>query len=201
MSGLRTSLYALCALSAFAAAGPASAASDKPRPSPNPDAAAKKDAPEPAAVSNEPQMTTASFGDWVERCQHVTVGGEPRRVCEVALTVTASGQNAPLAEVAIGRAKKSDPLRVTLVLPVNVGFPSAPKVTFAEDADPLELSWKQCVPAGCFAEAILTAEGQRAWREAKSAKVESKAAGGQAFSFALSLRGLPQALEAMAKEP
>jgi len=31
--------------------------------------------------------------------------------------------------------------------------------------------------------------------------VESKAAGGQAFNFAVSLRGLPQALDALAREP
>jgi hypothetical protein len=68
------------------------------------------------------------------------VSGEARRVCEVAQTVTAAGQNAPL--------------RFTLALPVNVSFPGAPKIA---------------------------------------------AAG--AFHFAVSLRGLPQALDALAREP
>ncbi len=174
------------------------AASDKPKPSP--EASPKKETAEPTPVSNDPQMTTASFGDWIERCQRVNVSGEIRRVCEVSLSVTAQGQTAPLAVLAIGRVKKTDPLRVTLVLPVNVGFPSAPKIDIGDVGDPMELTWKQCVAAGCFAEAMFPGEMQRAWREAKSAKVESKAANGQAFSFPISLRGLPQALDAMAKE-
>ena len=187
----------------FAIAGAAQAASDKPKPKPEvrPDAApAPAPKKEVEAVSNDPQMTTATFGDWIERCQRVSANGEASRICEVALTVTATGQSAPLAEIAIGRVKKSDPLRMTLVLPVNVAFPSTPKIAL-DAADPLELAWRQCVPAGCFADATFGAEAQRAWREAKSAKVESKSARGQVFNFAISLRGLPQALDAMAREP
>ena len=194
-------LFVACALLLSTPGGGALAASDKPKPTPSPEAAPKKDAAEPTPVSNDPQMTTASFGDWIERCQRVNVSGESRRLCEVALTVAAQGQTAPLAELAIGRVKKSDPLRVTLVLPVNVGFPSTPKIEIGDAGDPMELAWRQCVPAGCFAEATFSSETQRAWREAKSAKVESKASNGQAFNFPISLRGLPQALDAMAKEP
>ena len=177
-------------------AGAALAAADKPKPSPSAEAP-KKDA-EP--ISSDPQLTTATFGDWVERCQRVNAGGETKRVCEVSSTVTASGQSQPLAELAIGRAKKTDPLRLTLVLPVNVSFPSTPKIQ-AEGDDPLEFAWRQCIPAGCFADTAFAADSQRAWRDAKTAKVESKAAGGQGFSFNVSLRGLPQALDALVKEP
>ena len=168
---------------------------EKAKPAPEP--APKKDA-EP--VSSDPQLTTATFGDWVERCQRVAAAGEARKVCEVALTITATGQNAPLAELALGRARKADPIRLTVVLPVNVGFPSAPRLTL-DGGEALELVWRQCVPAGCFAEAGLSGEQLSALREAKAAKIESKAAGGQAFNFAASLRGLPQALDAMAREP
>ena len=175
------------------AMGVAEAASEKPKP----ESAPKKEAP---AVSSDPQLTTATFGDWIERCQRVASGSESHRLCEVVLTVVANGQTAPLAEIAIGRLKKSDPLRLTLVLPVNVSFPSAPKIT-AEGADPLELAWRQCVPAGCFADAAFGPDSMQAWRAAKSAKVESQSAATQKFNFAISLRGLPQALDAMAKEP
>ena len=191
-------------LAAWLASAPVLAASDKDKSKPSPDAS-KEAAPKKEAepVSSDPQLTTASFGDWVERCQRVTGPGDIHKVCEVALTVTANNQNgqtAPVAEIAIGRVKKTDPLRLTLVLPVNVGFPSAPKLS-PEGRDPLELVWKQCVPAGCFADALFGADQQNALRDAKSAKIESKAAGGQAIIFSISLRGLPQALDALAKEP
>ena len=194
-------LVAACAFLLSVPGGAVFAASDKPKPTPSLEAAPKKETAEPTPVSNDPQLTTASFGDWTERCQRVTVSGETRRLCEISLTVTAQGQNAPLAEVAIGRVKKSDPLHVTLVLPVNVGFPSTPKIVIGDADDSVDLAWRQCVPAGCFAEAAFSGDTQRAWREAKTAKVESKASNGQAFNFAISLRGLPQALDAMAKEP
>jgi invasion protein IalB len=197
----KASLLMACALLLSTPSGGVLAVSDKPKPSPSPEAGPKKETAEPAPVSNDPQMTTASFGDWIERCQRVSVNGERLRLCEVSLTVTAQGQNAAIAQLAIGRVKKADPLRVTLVLPVNVGFPSAPKIDIGDAGDPMELAWRQCVPAGCFAEAPFSGDTQRAWREAKSAKVESKAANGQAFNFPISLRGLPQALDAMAKEP
>ena len=185
-----------CALAlALALATAAQAAADKPKPSPSADAAPKGE-----AISSDPQLTTATFGDWVERCQRVVAGGEARRVCEVALTVTASGQSAPLAELAVGRPKKGAPLRLTLVLPVNVSFPSAPRIT-PEGADPVDLGWRQCVPAGCFADIAFGAEDQRNWRDAKTARVESKSSAGTLFNFEISLRGLPQALDAMAKEP
>ena len=183
----------MLALGLALACGPGQAASDKP----SPEAAPKKDA-EP--VSNDPQLTTATYGDWVERCQRINANGESRRFCEVALTVAAAGQTAPLAELAVGRIKKNAPLRLTLVLPVNVGFPSAPKIT-VEGGDSVELAWRRCVPAGCFADAPFDAGAQRAWREAKTAKVESKSAAGPLFNFDISLRGLPQALDAMSKEP
>lgn len=185
----------ILALGLLLAAGASEAASDKPKPSA--EATPKRDA---GTVSSDPQMTTAAYGDWVERCQRLDAGGEPRRICEVALTVTASGQNAPLAEIAIGRQKKNAPLRLTLVLPVNVSFPSAPKIT-VEGADPVELSWRRCVPAGCFADSAFDATQSRTFREATTAKVESKSAAGGYFNFAVSLRGLPQALDALMKEP
>jgi invasion protein IalB len=187
-------LFLACAASVVWAAG-AFAAADKPKPVPEP---TPKQEPEP--IPGDPQLTTASYGDWVERCQRVTANGEPRRVCEVALTVVASGQTQPLAELAIGRPRKGAPLQLTLVLPVNVGLPSAPKIT-ADNGAAFELAWRQCVPAGCFAEAAFSADAQRVFREAKSAKVESKAAGGSLFNFQVSLRGLPQALDALGREP
>ena len=191
------------ALAAWLTDAPGFAASDKVKA--GPEAAPKDTAPKKEAepVSSDPQLTTASFGDWVERCQRLSGAGEVRRVCEVALTVSANnsnGQTSPLAEIAIGRVKKTDPLRLTLVLPVNVSFPSAPKLTL-EGQDPIDLVWKQCVPAGCFADATFGTDQQSSLRDAKTAKVESKAAGGQAFNFPVSLRGLPQALDALAKEP
>jgi len=129
------------------------------------------------------------------------VGGQPQRVCEVAQTIIIQGQQAPVAEVAIGRIKKSDPLRVTIVLPVNVAFPSAPQVNL-EGKEVLELSWKRCLPNGCFADGSPKEEVLRNWRAARTlGRIETKDAFGRNVVVTISFRGLAQALDALNKEP
>ena len=153
------------------------------------------------AVDVEPQSTSATFGDWVLRCNRMEVSGQPQRVCEVAQTIIIQGQQAPVAELAIGRIKKADPLRVTVVLPVNVTFPSAPQVQL-DGKEALELAWKRCLPNGCYADAVPKEEVLRSWRAARTTgRVETKDAFGRNVVVTISFRGLNQALDAMNKEP
>ena len=142
-------------------------------------------------VDAEPQSTTATFGDWVMRCNRIMeASGQAQRACEVAQTIIIQGQQAPVAEVAIGRIKKADPLRITIVLPVNVTFPSAPKVFFeAKDAEGLELAWKRCLPNGCFADATPKDEIVRLWRGSKTpGRIETKDAYGRNVVVTISFR-------------
>ena len=157
--------------------------------------------PEQKPVDAEPQSTSATFGDWVLRCNRMAIGDQPQRVCEVAQTIIIQGQQAPVAELAIGRIKKSDPLNVTVVLPVNVAFPSAPLVHL--DGQPsLELTWKRCLPSGCFADASAKDDVLRAWRAAKAnGRIETKDAFGRNVVVTISFRGVSQALDALNKEP
>jgi invasion protein IalB len=160
--------------------------------------------PKPAeknSVEAEPQSTSATFGDWILRCNRMEIADQPQRVCEVAQTIIIQGQQAPVAELAIGRLKKADPLRVTVVLPVNVAFPSAPQVNL--DGQPsLELIWKRCLPSGCFADATPKDEVFRAWRASKTTgRIETKDAFGRNVVVTISFRGLSQALDALNKEP
>ncbi len=155
-----------------------------------------------ASVSSDPQVTTASFGDWVERCQRVASGDETVKLCEIAQTFQIEGQSAPIAQLAVGRLKKTDPLRLTLVLPVNAAFPSAPKISVeGKGSESIELSWRRCVPSGCIADAVVSDELIAALRNEKnSGHIESKNGAGQTFSFALSFRGLGPAFDALMKE-
>lgn len=158
----------------------------------------------PAAqqVSAEPSSTTASFGDWVLRCQRVSDEAKSARVCEVAQILQSQGQQAPIAQVALGRVGNGEPLRVTAVMPVSVSFPSAVQIAIGEkDAKPLELSWRRCLPTGCFADAALGDDVVRQWRKAgEPGRIVFKDAAGRDLALPLSVRGLDQAVEALAKE-
>ena len=135
------------------------------------------------AVSNDPQLTTATFGDWIERCQRIATGS---KLCEVVETVQVEGQNAPLAQLAVGRADREGPLRLTVVLPVNVSFPDAPKLRLGGGV--FDLSWRRCFPGGCIADAPLSETDVATLRvTADPGEIEFKTASGQSLKFAASL--------------
>lgn len=153
-------------------------------------------------VGNEPQSTTAAFGDWVLRCVRQTERPTPPRICEVAQTIQVQGQQGPLAQVAFGRVQRADPMKLTMVLPSNVSFPSVVRVsTDDKDPQPLDLNWRRCLPGACIADGEPSAAIiQRLRARAEPASISFKDAGGRDISVPFSLRGLSQALDALAKE-
>jgi invasion protein IalB len=159
-------------------------------------------APAVQPVSTEPSSTTASFGDWTLRCQRVSDNPKSARICEVAQVLQSQGQQAPIAQIAIGRAAAGEPLRVTAVMPVSISFPSAVQIAIGEkDAKPLELGWRRCIPSGCFADAALGDDVIKQWRKASEpGRIVFKDAAGRDLALPLSTRGLDQAVEALAKE-
>jgi invasion protein IalB len=184
--------YATAGLAIALACAPAAAQTNA-----KPDAAK----PAPAPVSAEPQLTTASYGDWMVRCQHIGDAAAGQRVCEAAETIQTQGAQGPVAQIAIGRLNPSDPLRLTLVLPPNVGFPSSPRMNVDEkESHPIELNWRRCLPGGCFADAEIKDDLTQLWRKQSSqGSIKFKDGAGRDVALPFSFRGLAQALDALAK--
>jgi invasion protein IalB len=156
-----------------------------------------------STVDSTPTNTSASFGDWVLRCQRLGNGAETLHVCEVAQQIRAQDQQNPLAELAIGRLKKTDPLVLTVLLPVNVTFSNSPSFSAdGKDSDPLDLGWRKCLPGGCFADAPLKDDVLQRWRaQSSNGRLTWKDASGRDFAIGVSSNGLAQALDAFSKEP
>ncbi|MDO9413833.1 MAG: invasion associated locus B family protein [Pseudolabrys sp.] len=163
--------------------------------------AAKQEARIP--VHAEPSSTVSSFGDWALRCQRLANGADTQRVCEVAQQIRAQGQQNPIAELAIGRLKKSALLRLTLALPVNVTLAKPPIITTDEKTPvPVDLGWLKCLPGGCIADAALKDDVHRDWKSQTSAgRITWTDAAGRDLATGVSFRGLAQALDALIKEP
>jgi len=155
----------------------------------------------PAAVGSRPDRTTASFGDWVMRCE--TVGSPAKRVCEAAQVMTMQGQTNPVAQVAIGAAEPKGAKQITLVIPSNVALTLKPQIALAKPgAAPLDLIWQRCTPGGCFASvAVADAALGAMGAEAEPGRITFKDAADRDVALPLSFRGLAQALDALAKEP
>ena len=176
--------------SAVAASAQTAPAPPKPAPS----------APAPAPVSSEPQSTTATFGDWVLRCNRTTVANQPQRVCEVAQTLEAKGQGV-VAQIALGRLSGKDPLRLTVVLAPNISFSHGVRIAIDEkDESPADLTWKRCVPGGCVADGDIRDEILKAWRaQSGGGQIRYAVASGQVVNIAFSFRGLAVALDNLTK--
>lgn len=153
-----------------------------------------------AAVGSEPETTSASFGDWVLRCQHVGVASQSQRVCEVVQTIQVQGQSGPVAQLAIGSLKKGDPLRLTLVLPTNIEVQKTPRVSL-DKTDGIDLAWSKCIPGGCFADVVMTDAILAKWRNAAgNGQINFRDSLDRDLSVSISFRGLRQSLDALAKE-
>ena len=153
------------------------------------------------AVSPDPQQTTATFGDWVLRCSKVGPEANQQRVCEVVQTLQREGQQGIIAQIAIGRISPKDPLKVTVLLPVNISIPGAVKMDVDEkDTGPVDLGWRRCFPQGCIADADAKDDTLRKWRgQPGTGRLIFRDATNRDITVQMSFKGLAQALDALAK--
>ena len=154
----------------------------------------------PGPVSSAPSVTTASYGDWTARCEQGT-GDHPQRVCEAVQTVQLHDKGVAVAQIAFGHAASADPLKLVVVLPVDVWFPSTVKIAAGDkDASTLDLNWRRCLPVGCFAESAAADDPAKRLRgEAGQGRLTYKDGMDRDVTLPVSFRGLAQALEALAK--
>ncbi|MWV23041.1 invasion protein [Methylobacterium sp. 2A] len=159
-------------------------------------------------VPAEPTATTASYGDWVLRCQRL--GGGSQQVCEVGQSMRVQGQTAPVAHLAIGRPPGQGGLRVTVLLPPSVTFPSSVRVgeagrtgadTAKETDHGVDLTWRRCLPGGCVADGPVQEPILQSWGKADEAgRIGFQDAEGREVAVPVSFRGLGPALDALARE-
>ena len=149
-----------------------------------------------------PDRTTASFGDWTMRCERRRDSGTPVKLCELSQAIQRAGDAGPLAQLAVGRVAASDPMKLTVVLPLNVALAAAPKVAAdTKDGPSMQTTWQRCIPAGCLASATLSDDLLKKLRVAgETGKLDYRDAGDREVSLPFSLRGLPEALDALTRE-
>jgi invasion protein IalB len=155
-----------------------------------------------AAQSNGPERTSASFGDWVMRCETILDAGRARKVCEVAQGLQMQGQQSLLAQIAVGRVQRNDPLKLTAVMPANIVLPSVVEVRIEEpDPTPIELAWRRCTPGGCVADAVLSdAQVQKLRGKGDRIRVVFRDSTNREIVLIVSMKGFAQSHDAFLKE-
>lgn len=161
-------------------------------------------APAAAPAPAGPTQTTATYGDWTLRCVSPPAGAGGARTCEVVQTLSIRPQPQaaaqPVAQVALGSVAKGQPLQLTVVLPVAVSIARTPQLKAGETVL-LTLVWRRCLPAGCFADVVPTAEQLRTLR-ARTANLQLafQDAANQDQALTVLPKGLTASLDALAKE-
>ena len=153
-------------------------------------------------VPSEPRETSATFGDWVARCERVNSGATKKLVCEAAQAIEIKGQTAPIAQIAFGHAEGGS-IGATVLLPNNISFDKSPTLGVeGDDANQIKLVFMRCTAAGCFAEAKVEAATLTAYRGSdKPGKLVFTDAGERLVKLPFSFRGLAQALDELNKYP
>jgi invasion protein IalB len=176
---------------------PAPAQTQHPAPAPAPPPQAQA---APAATDQNPQRTTASYGDWVVRCETVA-GPPPQKNCDMEQLAQVQGQANPISRVAIPLPQKGEPPKLFIQLPINVSFSVAIKVTTNDKDAGITTPFRRCVPAGCFAEIELKDDLQKKFRGSTEAgKITFKDAADRDVAIPLSFKGFAQAFEALLKQ-
>ena len=159
------------------------------------------DGSRPIPVGAEPESTTATYGDWLLRCQRITTAGAAQTVCDVTQTVQVQGQQNPLLQLSFGQPVPKEPMKLTIYAPVNVSFPSVARLAIDEkDLQPAELIWRRCQPGGCVADLEIKEELLKRWRAQVGGEVIKVVdATGHEIAIPFSFRGLAQALDALLK--
>jgi invasion protein IalB len=184
-----------------------------PKPAPPRPAPAQHPAPPPATqgqaapatpaapVDQTPQRTTASYGDWVVRCE-TTPGPPPQKNCDMEQLAQVQGQAQPISRVAIPLPPKGEPAKLFIQLPINVSFMVPVKIVADGKDAGTTTPFRRCVPAGCFAELELKDDLQKKFRAAATepGKILFKDAADRDVTIPLSFKGFAQAFEALLKQ-
>ena len=107
---------------------------------------------QPAQSAPTPQLTTATYEDWIVRCES-RAGPPPQKNCEMVQFTQVQGQAGVLTQIAIGRPNKGDPVKVVIQVPINVWLPTGVRLALNDkDKTALNGAFKRCVPNACFAD-------------------------------------------------
>jgi invasion protein IalB len=189
-------------LAGFAAASPASA-QQRPAPAPPParPPAAQPSVTPPSAASpaGTPQRTSATHGDWVLRCE-TRPAPASNRGCELLQSLQ-DQRGQPVAQFALGRIQRNDPMRLVALIPSNITVAAPMRLNLADGAPPVPVTLKACGPRGCVAETELTAAVLARMRARETrGRLEYRDALNGEVALPFSTRGFGQAMEALARE-
>ena len=141
-----------------------------------------------------PQMTTATYEDWIVRCET----REAVTSCEMSQAMQIKGQTQPVSQIAIGRLSKTDSLKLIFQVPINVWIPDNVALVVEEINTTVTGNFTRCIPIGCFAEADLKNDIIAKFGKAeKSGRLEFFDASRKKIAIPVSFKGFAAAYDGL----
>jgi invasion protein IalB len=150
-----------------------------------------------SAQAQSPQRTSAGYDDWTVRCE--IQGTPPQKSCEIVQVVQMQGQT--ISQIAIGKASKTEPLKIVFQVPINVYLPDGVRLVYDAKDTPLVGVFKRCIPISCFSDLDLKDDIVKSLRSrSEQGKLVFKDGAQHDVILPISFKGFGQAFDAMAKE-
>jgi invasion protein IalB len=154
----------------------------------------------PGPAEQTPQRTTATYGDWVVRCE-IQPGPPPQKACDMEQLAQMQGQPQPISRVAIPLPAKGETAKLIIQLPVNVSLSTAVKLMADSKDAGIAAPFRRCVPAGCFTEIELRDDVQKKFRSVtEPGKMQYRDSAEHDVTIPLSFKGFGQAFDALVKQ-
>ena len=146
------------------------------------------------------QSTTATYEDWVLRCETQPVP-PAKKSCDMEQMTQVKGAPNPLSRAAVTRPAPGQPVKLTVQVPVNVSFATPLRIRISDKEPEFSAPFRRCAPAGCFAELDLKDDVIKKMRTAtETGKIMFKDAADRDVAIPLSFKGFGAALDALMKE-
>ncbi|SCB51374.1 invasion associated locus B family protein [Rhizobium lusitanum] len=208
---LTSAVFLSSALLAFSAA-----AQEQPAPAANTatgSGAVQATAPQAGEQQPAPQARVQKFDDWYYRCiDGKPADGSATTNCEVAqiatvkqgdqdvniLTLAVAKVPAPTATDKKAAKQPASELVLTTLVPLNMYLPAGISID-AGDKQVVQLAYRNCNQAGCWAQQKLDAKMVSALLKAADGTGHVQMMNGQKVNIKFSLKGLSAALDALQK--
>jgi invasion protein IalB len=150
-------------------------------------------------AQDAPSASTATYGDWTQRCAAASEEAGAAWRCEISHTVTLRETGATLLEIAIGQLEDNGPVSAVFQVPNSVWLrtPIAVLIGEAEDAQTIaEASYFRCSAQVCLADLQLNDELIAAFKSDERLFVSIEDGGRRTVRLPISLNGFEGAFAA-----
>lgn len=157
-------------------------------------------AAQPSGQPPPPQQTSATYEDWIVRCE-IKPGPPRKKSCEMVQFTQVKGQSGVLTQIAIGQPAKGQPIPMVIQVPISVWLPTGVRLTAGGKDEGLQVAFKVCVPNACIANLEVKDDIVRKLRTAtEQGKLSFKDANQRDVALPVSFKGFNAAYEALSKE-